>query len=157
MSFQDRLGGKGAGALIPVKIYIESTIEQESGQEPEVIRQELDGCLEVKEGEEWILRYKENGGTADETRTSVKAFPDRVTVVRQGPVSYRQTYIPGQKLESIVHTPAGKTEMEVTTLHYTRERSEERGSIYFSFLLTMGNQTLGTYELSLKWMEVGLT
>lgn len=137
--------------MIPVQLYIESTIHTE-GEEPEVIRQQLAGRLQFKD-EEWVLRYTENTGTADEVRTSVKSLPDRITVVRQGPVSYRQTYRPGEKTESIVHTPAGKTEMDVTTLKYFREWTGEEGCIQFSFLLNMGAQDLGRYQLIIKWTE----
>jgi uncharacterized beta-barrel protein YwiB (DUF1934 family) len=142
---------KGAVDLIPVQLYIESTIHAE-GEEPEVIRQQLAGRLQIKD-EEWVLRYTENTGTADEVRTSVKSLPDQITVVRQGPVSYRQTYRPGETTESIVHTPAGKTEMDVTTLKYFRERTGEEGLIQFSFLLNMGAQDLGRYQLIIRWTE----
>lgn len=137
--------------MIPVQLYIESTIHAE-GEEPEVIRQQLAGRLQFKD-EEWVLRYTENTGTADEVRTSVKSLPDQITVVRQGPVSYRQTYRPGETTESIVHTPAGKTEMDVTTLKYFRERTGEEGLIQFSFLLNMGAQDLGRYQLIIRWTE----
>jgi len=137
--------------LIPINIHIESTIEPED-QELQVIEQQLKGRLELK-GEEWVLRYTEKPGTKEEVRTTVKSLPDQVTVVRQGPVSYRQTYCPGKRLESIVNTPAGTTEMEVTTLHYQRERMETEGKLEFVFLLHMGQQYLGRYQLSLKWME----
>jgi uncharacterized beta-barrel protein YwiB (DUF1934 family) len=144
---------KGADGLIPVKIFIESTIEQ-PGEEKEVIEQELDGRFQMKE-EEWILRYTENEGKPDEVRTSVRSFPEKITIARQGPVSYRQTYAPGKTMESVVHTPAGKTEMEVTTLVYERDWSGKEGRIRFTFLLHMGSQDLGQYQLSLKWMEAG--
>ncbi|MGA9173206.1 MAG: DUF1934 domain-containing protein [Thermoactinomyces sp.] len=137
--------------MIPVKIFIESTIDQ-PGQETEVITQELNGRFQLK-GEEWILRYTENEGMSDEVRTSVKSFPEKITIARQGPVSYRQTYTPGKTMESVVHTPAGQTEMEVTTLRYERDWSGKEGWIRFSFLLNMGSQDLGQYQLSLKWME----
>ncbi|SEM81900.1 Uncharacterized beta-barrel protein YwiB, DUF1934 family [Lihuaxuella thermophila] len=137
--------------MIPVQLYIESTIHRE-GEEPEVIRQQLSGGLQFND-EEWIIRYTENAGTADEVRTSVKSFPDRITVVRQGPVSYRQTYRPGETTQSIVHTPAGKTEMDVSTLKYLRERAGQEGRIQFSFLLNMGAQDLGSYQLIIQWTE----
>lgn len=145
--------GKGAESnLIPVQLWIESTIQAEEDQEPEIIHQQLAGRLQVKD-EEWVLRYKENPETEDEVRTSVKSMPTQITVIRQGAVSYRQTYRPGEKLESIVHTPAGKTEMEVTTLKYHRERTDKHGHIQFSFLLNMGTQSLGYYQLDIKWTE----
>jgi uncharacterized beta-barrel protein YwiB (DUF1934 family) len=142
-----------AGALIPVKIHIQSVIQQEAGQEPEVIEQDLVGKFEAKANGEWTLKYKEYEGTVEEVFTSVRSHQDHVTISRQGPVSYRQTYWPGKKVESIVHTPAGKTEMEVKTLSYRRGRVETGGEIAFSFELTMGTQELGKYQLSLKWME----
>lgn len=145
---------RGGGALlIPVNISIQSVIQHEEGQEPEVVEQSLKGKFEVKENGIWSLKYKENEGTADEVFTSVRSSEDQIVISRQGPVSYRQTYRPGKKVESIVYTPAGKTEMEVTTLSYQRRLEKAEGEIRFSFLLTMGSQDLGRYELSLKWME----
>jgi uncharacterized beta-barrel protein YwiB (DUF1934 family) len=137
--------------VISIDLYIESTIEQED-DEPQIITQRVKGKLECK-GEEWVIRYVEEPGTDDEMRTSVKSSPDQLTITRHGLVSYRQTYCPGKRLESIVHTPAGVTEMEVMTLYYERERDERVGKIEFAFLLHMGQQYLGRYQLSLKWME----
>ncbi|MFC7440123.1 DUF1934 domain-containing protein [Laceyella putida] len=136
-----------------MKIHIRSVIQHEVGQEPEVIEQALTGRFEAKENGEWSLKYKEYEGTPEEVFTSVRSFEGQITISRQGPVSYRQTYCPGKKVESIVHTPAGKTEMEVTTLSYQRRLEEAEGEIQFSFMLSMGSQDLGKYQLSLKWME----
>lgn len=138
--------------MIPVDIQICSTIRTEGEQEPEIIRQNVKGKFTEK-GVEWVLRYMENEQTSDEVRTSVKSLPDQVKVVRQGSVSYRQTYQPGISTESIVYTPAGNTEMNVRTLTYEREGTPEQGRITFSFLLFMGGSQLGTYQLELVWKE----
>lgn len=138
--------------MIPVKIYIESVIQSEPDQEPDVIRQEMTGRFQKKENGEWLIKYHENPGTGEEVRTSVKSLPEKVTIIRQGAVSYRQSYQPGKTLASIVHTPAGTTEMEVTTLTYERNLQGQEGWIDFSFLLHMGQQKLGKYQLSLRWM-----
>jgi uncharacterized beta-barrel protein YwiB (DUF1934 family) len=113
--------------------------------------------LQVKESGEWVLRYLEHVGTPEEVRTAVKALPGEVTVVRQGAISYRQTYRPGEKRESVVTTPAGTTRMEVTTLSCYRDRTDGEGRIAFSFLLTMGEQKLGHYELRITWTEEQVT
>nr|WP_258567755.1 DUF1934 domain-containing protein [Paenactinomyces guangxiensis] len=133
-------------------MYIESTIQSETDQAPEVIRQNLSGRLRINENE-WVLRYTEHSGTEDEVRTSVKSLPEQITVIRQGSVSYRQTYRPGTNTQSIVYMPGGKTEMDVTTLEYHRERTDREGTIQFSFLLNMGAQKLGHYRLKIQWME----
>ncbi|MGA8941959.1 MAG: DUF1934 domain-containing protein [Thermoactinomyces sp.] len=138
--------------MIPVKIYIESTIWQEADQGPEVIRQELSGRFQEKGSGEWILWYKENSGTSAEIVTAVKSRPDQILIVRQGAVSYRQFYKPGQKMRSVVYTPAGSTEMEVETLTYQRKRLNREGLISFSFLLHMGKQKLGKYKLGIRWI-----
>jgi uncharacterized beta-barrel protein YwiB (DUF1934 family) len=138
--------------MIPVKIYIESVIQSEPDQEPDVIKQEVSGRFQEKENGEWVLKYEENSGTREEVKTSVKSMPEKVTIIRQGAVSYRQSYEPGKTLGSMVHTPAGITEMEVTTLTYERKLKGQEGWIDFSFLLHMGQQNLGKYQLSLRWM-----
>ncbi|MBA4602904.1 DUF1934 domain-containing protein [Thermoactinomyces mirandus] len=138
--------------MIPVKIFIESTIWQEMDQKPEVIRQELPGRFQEKGDGEWILWYKENGGTSEEIVTAVKSRPDQILIVRKGSVSYRQFYKPGKTMKSIVYTPAGATEMEVETLTYKRKRLDQEGQLRFSFLLHMGKQRLGKYELGLRWI-----
>lgn len=137
--------------VILVNIFIQSTIEQEN-EEPQIIKQQMRGNLEWN-GEEWVIRYSEQPGTEEEVRTVVQSFPDQVMITRHGLVSYQQTYCPGKRLESIVYTPAGETEMEVMTLHYEREAKEKEGKIELAFLLHMGQQYLGRYQLSLKWME----
>ncbi len=138
--------------MIPVKIFIESTIWQVMDQKPEVIRQKLTGRFQEKSSEEWILWYKENSGTSAEIVTAVKSRPDQILIVRKGAVSYRQFYKPGKMMRSIVYTPAGATEMEVETLTYERQRLNREGQLRFSFLLYMGKQKLGKYELGLKWI-----
>jgi uncharacterized beta-barrel protein YwiB (DUF1934 family) len=135
-----------------VNVHIESIIQEQEKQEPEVIQQEVLGRLERK-AEEWVIRYIEHAGTPDEVRTSVKSLPKQITIIRHGAVSYRQTYQPGETTESIIHTPAGKTEMDVTTIDYQRELNGEVGQIRLSFHLNMGSQHLGYYQLQFKWTE----
>ncbi|WP_164491853.1 DUF1934 domain-containing protein [Staphylospora marina] len=139
--------------MIPVRIWIESLIQHEPDIEPEVIRQEMTGTFRCRENDEWVIRYVEQEGQEDEVRTTVKSLPESMIVIRQGAVAYRQTYVPGRMTESLVHTPAGITEMEVSTLSCTRNRSGGEGEIRLSFLLGMGGEDLGRYELNLRWME----
>ncbi|SFI68792.1 DUF1934 domain-containing protein [Thermoflavimicrobium dichotomicum] len=138
--------------MIPVQIQIKSVIYHEGEGEPEVIQQQAEGQLDVRE-DEWVLRYRENTGTEDETRTTVKSWPDYLMVIRHGAVSYRQTYRPHQTITSMVHTPAGQTEMDVTTLDYIREWKPPNGRISFSFHLTMGQEKMGRYQLTIQWIE----
>lgn len=134
-----------------IHLFIESKIEQED-EDPQVIKQQMRGNIELN-GEEWIIQYSEQQGTEDEVHTVMQSFPDQIKITRRGLVSYQQTYCPGKTLDSIVYTPAGKTEMEVMTLYYEREGEERRGKIDFAFLLHMGKQYLGRYQLTIQWME----
>ncbi|WP_168188776.1 DUF1934 domain-containing protein [Thermoflavimicrobium daqui] len=138
--------------MIPIKIHIESIIHHEQEDQPEVIKQDLAGTFALR-GDEWVLRYKENEGTPDETRTAVKSTQDQITIIRHGAISYRQTYRPQETMTSMIHTPAGQTEMDVHTLYYLRERDEFHGLIRFSFHLTMGQEKLGNYQLTIRWTE----
>lgn len=134
--------------MIPVQLVIESTIDQE-----EKILQEMEGQF-VERGEEWVLRYVEHPGSEDEIRTTVKAEQHKATVIRQGAITYRQTYSPGKRTFTRIEMPGGTAEMEVNTLDYQRRQTGEQGELSVSFLLEMGGEQLGNYQLQIKWFEV---
>lgn len=141
--------GKGADWVEAIQLMIQSCIYSGDGGEEECIEQQLDGQWEQR-GEAWVLRYQENPGTPEQVRTTLKATPTDVVVIRQGLISYRQTYRPGESTSSVIETPAGRSEMEVETLDYSREH----GHIRFSFHLHMENEPLGRYQLDIRWTEV---
>lgn len=132
-----------------IQLDIYSYILAADGGEPEIIDQQLEGRLERK-GETWILRYVENAGNSDQVRTTVKAGPEEVTVIRQGMIAYRQTYRPGETTYSMIETPGGTSEMKVETENYSRED----GHIRFSFRLSAGEEPMGLYRLDIRWTEV---
>ncbi|MDR6225417.1 DUF1934 domain-containing protein [Desmospora profundinema] len=132
-----------------IQLAIQSLIHPSDGGKEETIEQKLDGRLERK-GETWILRYLENAGKQDQVRTTVKADPAEVAVIRQGMIAYRQTYRPGERTYSVIETPGGTSEMEVETIDYLRED----GHIRFSFRLHMENDPVGHYQLDIRWTEV---
>ncbi len=133
--------------MIPVRLFIVSTINQE-----EKIEQEIDGQL-IERNKEWLLRYVENEGSADEIRTTVKVEEEKAMVIRQGAVSYRQTYHPGRRTYTQIEVPGGRAEMEVQTLDYQYKGNKEYGEIHILFLLDMDGEELGEYQLYIKWQE----
>ncbi|MCS1352642.1 DUF1934 domain-containing protein [Mechercharimyces sp. CAU 1602] len=137
----------------PVCVTISSTIDRDGMEEKEVIQQTVTGQFENKE-ERWFLRYREQEGTEEETRTTVKANHDEVVLIRHGAISYRQTYRPGSKSSSLMKIPNGTVEMIVHTHTYERTLVDGRGVISFSFALTVGEEALGEYRLKIEWMEV---
>ncbi|PTX62457.1 uncharacterized beta-barrel protein YwiB (DUF1934 family) [Melghirimyces profundicolus] len=137
-----------------IQLSVESFIDPEDGGDQEEIKQQMEGRWE-KRNHHWVLKYTENPGTPDEVKTTVKAGSDDVTVIRQGMVSYRQRYVPGKTTYCVVDTPGGTTEMEVRTLSYHRQFSDDSGRIQFSFRLFMGGDAMGRYQLTIEWTEVG--
>ncbi|GGE05707.1 hypothetical protein GCM10011571_03530 [Marinithermofilum abyssi] len=139
--------------LKPIRLDIVSEIRSDDQEDVERIEQQLKGHFDQKE-DRWVLRYWEEPGTQEEVRTTVKAKEDEVTVIRQGAVSYRVTYRPGQTSLSLVETPGGKAEMEVHTLDYRRRMEESHGQIQFSFRLRMAGEEMGHYQLKIQWTGV---
>jgi uncharacterized beta-barrel protein YwiB (DUF1934 family) len=137
--------------VIPVLLHIRSTIQSDEEWD-EAIEQNQVGEFEERDGQ-WVLRYWENKGTADEVRTVVKAGENEVTVIRHGAIAYRQTYRPGQETGSVIHTLAGESEMRVRTIDYRRDRRDNGGVILFSFQLHMGEEEMGQYQLQIEWTE----
>ncbi|MDN4592597.1 DUF1934 domain-containing protein [Polycladomyces subterraneus] len=137
--------------MIPVHLHIRSAIQSKNEWDDAIEQNEV-GEFEDRDGQ-WVLRYWENKGTAEEVRTVVKAGENEVTVIRQGAIAYRQTYRPGHETGSLIHTPAGESEMRVRTLDYRRDRRENGGVIFFSFRLHMGEEEMGQYQLQIEWTE----
>ncbi len=133
--------------MIPVRLFIVSTINQD-----EKIEQEIEGQL-IERDHEWLLRYVENEGSADEIRTTVKVEEEKATVIRQGAISYRQTYYPGRRTYTQIELPGGRAEMEVHTLEYKCKREKGCGEIQVSFSLDMEGEKLGDYQLYVKWQS----
>ena len=136
--------------MVSVRVNVLSTIFGETGVEE--IRREAKGRFAEKR-DEWVLRYVESGEADAETRTTVRAKEDSITVIRSGGLDFRHTYRPGKTATSRVLTPAGETEMEVKTLDYRRRRWERGGELRFSYDLRMGGENMGTYQLHIQWRE----
>ncbi|QKG85777.1 DUF1934 domain-containing protein [Kroppenstedtia pulmonis] len=137
----------------PIYLEIQSFIQPGAGLEPQTIKQQLEGFFEERPSE-WVVRYTETPGTDEEIRTTVKADTEEVTVIRQGMVSYRTTYRPGQETFSLIEVPGGTSEMEVMTKTYQRNQTSDGGMIQFTFDLKMGNEEMGQYQLRIQWTEV---
>lgn len=131
-----------------IRLEISSHIHSGDNGKQESIDQQLDGRLEQK-GDIWILRYVENMGESDQVRTTVKAGPEEVMVIRQGMISYRTTYRPGTTTYSVIEAMGGTSELKVETVDYVRED----GHIRFSFHLSTGEEVMGLYQLDIRWTE----
>jgi uncharacterized beta-barrel protein YwiB (DUF1934 family) len=137
--------------LIPIQIQIISMIQHTPGAKEDVIRQKVPGTLSLR-GTDWILRYTEESDNASSQIMVISAL-NHLKIHRRGPISYFQTYEPQKVIPSSMYTPAGRTEMNVATSYYERQRNEFGGQIDFGYNLSMENTDLGNYRLTIKWTE----
>ncbi len=137
--------------MIPIEIQIISIVQHTPGGKEDVIRQRMPGTLALR-GTDWILRYTEEGDYSDSQVMVISAL-NHLKIHRRGPISYLQTYEPQKVIPSSMYTPAGRTEMNVATTYYERQRNQWGGQIDFGYNLSMEKTHLGNYRLTIKWTE----
>ncbi|WP_048601548.1 DUF1934 domain-containing protein [Rubeoparvulum massiliense] len=131
---------------IPVNVKVVTTIQQD--QEKETIEEESVGKLYGEE-ERYFLRYSMNEGQESEVQTTLKLEPNQLTIIRQGSVTMRHSFILGEVGRSWYTTPYGR--MEMTTMTTQLEYDGKAGSQASHLLQSL----LITYQLWLAGQEAG--
>ncbi|MGO4889112.1 DUF1934 domain-containing protein [Anaerobacillus sp. MEB173] len=139
---------------ISVTIDMETTINHVQG-ERETITMKANGKLYQKETST-IIRYEETIEEAGKVSNIIKINEEGITIVRQGSISSRQLYSPGITTDSVYQSPYGSmlisTETKKVQVDWTKERNQ--GTIEIAYILTLQDEQVGDYFITMKIEEV---
>jgi uncharacterized beta-barrel protein YwiB (DUF1934 family) len=123
-----------------VKLQIVTKMQKQQ----ETIKQEAVGTFYPKEGG-WYLVYKEQ---ETEVSTTIKAYHDKVTIIRTGAVRMRQEYVKNMSTEGKYEAPYGFFWMKTDT-----KRIEwKENFLLLRYRLQMNEDDLGLYEVKI-WID----
>ena len=119
-----------------VVIYIR-TLFGTDGEEQDSIDFTTDG-LYTYDGDTACLTYLETDVTGMEgTRTSVMVMPDKVVVDRDGTVTSRMVFRPGEKHAFLYDTPVGSATMHMDTRGLSSRFNEHGGHMEIYYVMDM--------------------
>ncbi len=119
-----------------VVIYIRS-LHSYGAEEEDAIDFTTDG-LYTFDGDTACLTYLETEVTGMEgTRTSVMVMPDKVVVDRDGIVTSRMIFRPGEKSAFLYETPAGAATLHMDTRGVNSRFNEHGGHMEIDYVLDM--------------------
>ena len=118
-----------------VVIYIRSLYGY--GEEEDTIDFTTDGQYAF-DGDTACLTYEESAVTGMEgTRTSVLVSPDRVVVDRDGTVTSRMVFSPGEKHAFLYETPVGSATLHMDTRNVKSRFNEHGGQMEIDYVIDM--------------------
>ena len=118
-----------------VVIYIRSLYGY--GEDEDTIDFTTDG-LYTFDGDTACLTYEESEVTGMEgTRTSVMVMPDKVVVDRDGTVTSRMVFSPGEKHAFLYDTPVGAATMHMNTRSVQSRFNEHGGHMEIDYVIDM--------------------
>ena len=119
-----------------VVIYIR-TLFGTDGEEQDSIDFTTDG-LYTYDGDTACMTYLETDVTGMEgTRTSVMVMPDKVVVDRDGTVTSRMVFRPGEKHAFLYDTPVGSATMHMDTRGLSSRFNEHGGHMEIDYVMDM--------------------
>ena len=118
-----------------VMIYIRSLYGY--GEDEDIVEFTTDGQYAF-DGDTACLTYEESEVTGMEgTRTSVLVSPDRVVVDRDGTVTSRMVFTPGEKHAFLYDTPIGSATLHMDTRNVKSRFNEHGGHMEIDYVIDM--------------------
>ena len=134
-----------------VVIYIRSLFGD--GADDNTIDFTTDG-LYTFDGSTACLTYQESEVTGMEgTRTSVIVMPDQVVVDRDGAVTSRMIFRPGEKHAFLYDTPVGSATMHMDTRNMNARFNEHGGHMEIDYVLDMEHAFVSRNQFHLTVKE----
>ena len=134
-----------------VVIYIRSLFGD--GADDNTIDFTTDG-LYTFDGDTACLTYQESEVTGMEgTRTSVMVMPDQVVVDRDGAVTSRMIFRPGEKHAFLYDTPVGSATMHMDTRNMNARFNEHGGHMEIDYVLDMEHAFVSRNQFHLTVKE----
>ena len=134
-----------------VVIYIRSLFGD--GADDNTIDFTTDG-LYTFDGSTACLTYQESEVTGMEgTRTSVMVMPDQVVVDRDGAVTSRMIFRPGEKHAFLYDTPVGSATMHMDTRNMNARFNEHGGHMEIDYVLDMEHAFVSRNQFHLTVKE----
>ena len=135
-----------------VVIYIRSLFG-DGGDNDNTIDFTTDG-LYTFDGDTACLTYLESEVTGMEgTRTSVMVMPDQVVVDRDGAVTSRMVFRPGEKHAFLYDTPVGSATMHMDTRNMNARFNEHGGHMEIDYVLDMEHAFVSRNQFHLTVKE----
>lgn len=93
-----------------------------------------------KNGAKYIM-YEESETIGTEgVKTTIKALPNSVVLIRSGATKMRHEYIVGAENKSMLQTPAGDLELIIKTHKYTNDIVDGKGTVHLGYDISIAGQ-----------------
>lgn len=115
----------------------------------EAMTQQAQGALR-REGEGWALCYREgeDSGLGD-THTVLRLEEGRAILAREGEVTSRMVFQPGEPYVCRYATPYGQLPMTIRTLRLEWEMNGDGGKVFIIYRIQLGGADVGENRLRL--------
>ena len=108
------------------------------------------------EDEVGCVSYEETDVTGmDGTRTSMFIMPDRIVVDRDGPVTSRMIFKPGEKNEFLYQTPFGRAVMEIDTKSIKHDFGLFGGTAVVDYVVNVEHTVFSKNRFTINVKESG--
>ena len=121
---------------------------------------EQEDCLEFTtdglytfDGDTGCMSYMESEVTGMEgTRTSIMVLPDKVVLDRDGMITSRMVFQPGQKNSVLYDTPYGTATLSILTRSINQSFNKDGGKVEIDYVLDVEHAvaTRNRFQLSVK-------
>lgn len=134
-------------------IRVKTKITLPDGANEEIV-QNTEGTLYLKDND-YFLRYKEvNQEELGESWTTIKwpITEQEVTIIRQGNIRMKQTFILHQEESGYYHTPLGVLDIKTKTSYV--QIDIENKVIVLDYELWVNQERAGRYEVNISYREI---
>ena len=124
-------------------------------QEPETMELVTEGSMEFRDGS-WNISYQESDLTGLQgVTTTFRVEPDKVTLIRTGPLRSTMVFQVGQSHDSLYEMDFGALMLTVTTRHLFYDILPEGGCIDLVYDIEIENSEGGQveYHLDIRTIE----
>ena len=122
-------------------------------QRPESVELVTDGRYEYGRDASWFTYHESEITGMEGTRTSLMVLPDKVVVDRDGLVTSRMIFTPGQRSAFQYDTPVGTATMQMDTHSITQRFDERGGDMEIDYVLGLEHAVISRNRFRLNVRE----
>lgn len=136
--------------LDSVEIIIRAKQKDLNGK-VEIVEHKAQGSYGCKGGKHYIRYMDKHLSPKEQVPTVIKLGDRELTIIRQGLVSSRQSFILQGETRADYHTPYGTMELVMHTHELSSEFQENQGSIHLVYSLEANGAAVGLYDLEIRF------
>lgn len=134
----------------PILLKIHTTMK-DGQEEPQVIELMTEGTCGVRNGHLFIMYEETEVSGMKGSKTTLKAEPGKIELVRFGEVATRMEFKKGDTFMSSYETPYGVFDIVVSTLKAEVHSNETEGQILLSYNLEINGNGTQYCEMNIRF------